>query len=124
MTKNAKIILDIITHSTSHPTAEQIYLQLKKQNEKAVLATVYNNLASLYEQDLIRKISVEGCPDRYDNTIKHDHLVCKRCGKLSDVTLEDLTGQLQAQIGVPVISYDLKINYICPECQKTQENGG
>lgn len=126
MTKNARYILEIINNSTEHLTAEQIYLRLREKNEKAVLATVYNNLSTLYEQNLIRKACVEGCPDRYDKTVRHDHLVCKKCGKLSDITLEDLTEKLQKQIGVPLISYDLKINYICTECLKKEnkENGG
>ena len=123
MTKNARYILEIINNSTEHLTAEQIYLRLREKNEKAVLATVYNNLSSLYEQGLIRKVCVEGSPDRYDKTVRHAHLVCKKCGKLSDITLEDLTEKLQKQIGVPMISYALKINYICTECL-TKENGG
>ena len=125
MTKNARYILEIINNSTEHLTAEQIYLRLREKNAKAVLATVYNNLSTLYEQNLIRKVCVEGYPDRYDKTVRHDHLVCKKCGKLSDITLEDLTEKLQKQIGVPMISYDLKINYICEEClAKEKEHGG
>ena len=123
MTKNARYILEIINHSTVHLTAEQIYLRLREKNAKAVLATVYNNLSSLYEQGLIRKVCVVGCPDRYDKTVRHDHLVCKKCGRLSDTALDDLTEKLQKQIGVPMISYDLKINYICEECLE-KENGG
>lgn len=49
MNKNGKYILEIINDSEDHLTAEQIFLRLKEKNEKAVLATVYNNLASLYE---------------------------------------------------------------------------
>ncbi len=125
MTKNARMILEIISNSEEHLTAEQIYLRLKEKNEKAVLATVYNNLSFLHGHGLIRKVSVEGYPDRYDRTVRHDHLVCRQCGKLSDVTLEDLTETLQKQIGVPMISYDLKISYLCPEClEKAKSNGG
>ena len=125
MTKNARMILEIISNSEEHLTAEQIFLRLKEKNEKAVLATVYNNLSFLHGHGLIRKVSVEGYPDRYDRTVRHDHLVCRQCGKLSDVTLEDLTETLQKQIGVPMISYDLKISYLCPEClEKAKSNGG
>ena len=102
-------------------TAEQIYLRLKASNSKVVLATVYNNLNLLYEQDKIRKVSVEGYPARYDKITKHDHLVCKKCGALSDIRLTDLTAQLQAQIPEEIISYDLKINYICPSCRSKTE---
>ncbi len=117
MTKNAKAILDIINKSKTHPTAEQIYLGLCQSSSKMALATVYNNLSMLNERGFIRKISVEGYPDRYDKIKKHDHLICQKCGKLSDIVLEDLTAQLQSQIDDELLGYDLKISYICPECR-------
>ena len=123
MTKNAEYILDIINNSDSHLTAEQIYFRLKEKNKTVVQATVYNNLSSLYQKGLIRKISVEGYPDRYDRTIRHEHLVCRKCGKLSDIVMEDLTDLLQKQINIPMLSYDLKINYICDECLKLEKEG-
>ena len=67
---------------------------------------------------LIRKVSVEGMPDRYDRVERHDHLVCSKCGKLLDVTLSDLTEQIQKQIDIPILSYDLKLMYICEDCRK------
>ena len=122
MTKNAEYILEIINSSNSHLTAEQIYLRLKKKNKTVVQATVYNNLSALYQKGLIRKISVEEYPDRYDRTLRHEHLVCRKCGKLSDIVLEDLTAVLQKQVDIPMLSYDLKINYICDECLKQEIN--
>ena len=122
MTKNAAYILEMINASTDHLTAEQIYLQLKEQNKKTVLATVYNNLSSLYAQGLIRKIYVPGYSDRYDKIKRHDHLVCQKCGKLSDITLDDLTKKFQEQTRISILSYDLKINYLCSECQNQNHN--
>lgn len=118
MTKNGKLILEIINHSNDHLTAEQIFLRLKKTMPKIVLATVYNNLNTLFEDGLIRKVSVAGSPDRYDKVLPHDHLVCKKCGKLSDIKFSDLTESLSTQLGEPILSYDLKVSYICPECRK------
>ena len=47
-----KILELICTSGTSgvHMTAEQIFLALKKEYPSVVLATVYNNLNSLYQQ--------------------------------------------------------------------------
>lgn len=75
MTKNVAYILDIINDSDNHLTAEQIFLSLKERNRTVAQATVYNNLSYLYKEGLIRKISVEGYPDRYDKILRHDHLV-------------------------------------------------
>ena len=71
-------------------------------------------------QGKIRKISVEGYPDRYDKTVRHDHLVCRRCGKLSDVYLSDITAQLEKQVGFSIDGYDLKLQYLCPECRSQE----
>ncbi len=118
MTKYAEQILRRINESESHMTAEQIFLELKKTEPKVVQATIYNNLNALCQKGLIRKLSLEGSPDRYDKIQKHDHLVCQRCGALSDINFQDLTRDLESQLGEGILSYDLKVFYLCPACRK------
>lgn len=117
-----KVILDIINNSDTHLTAEQVFFELKKEYPAVALATVYNNLNSLCQQGKIRKISVEGCTERYDKNTRHDHLVCRRCGKLSDIHLEDITEQLKKQVGFEIDGYDIKVQYLCPECRAKENN--
>lgn len=118
MTKYEKRIYEIINQSSSHVTCEQIYQVLKADFPSVVLATVYNNVNKLYRAGLISKISVEGMPDRYDRIVKHDHIVCKNCGKLTDIQFEDLTESLKKQFGTDYLFYDLKVFYVCPDCRK------
>lgn len=117
VSKYAKLILQLINESSGHMTAEQIFLELKKMEPKVVQATVYNNLNMLHREGLIRKVSLEGSPDRYDKIKKHDHLVCKKCGALSDISFRDLTEGLEEQLGEGILSYDLKVFYLCPKCR-------
>ena len=98
-------------------TAEQIFLVLKEKEPKVVLATVYNNLNTLCSEELIRKVTMEGSPDRYDKIQRHDHLICKKCGKLSDIMFEDLADKLSEQLRENILSYDLRVFYLCPECR-------
>ena len=123
MTKYAKKILDIVSNSRSHMTAEQIFEVLRQTYPKVVLATVYNNLNRLWEEDKIRKVSVQGMPDRSDHIQRHDHLVCRRCSRLLDVDLGDLTAQLERAAGRPILAYDLKLIYLCEDCQKALDSG-
>ena len=118
MTRYEKEIYDIVNSSSDHLTAEMIFKKIQTIFPDISRATVYNNLNKLCDQKLIRRISLENSPDRYDRVIKHDHLVCQKCGKLSDVSFEDLTESLKKQLGNDFIAYDLKVFYICPECQK------
>ena len=119
--KYADRILEIINTTDAHMTAEQVFLTLKQTCPSVVLATVYNNLNHLYQQGKIRKISIEGCPDRFDKNTRHDHLICCRCNKISDIHLSDITTQLEQQMEFPIEGYDLKIQYLCPQCRAKQE---
>ena len=118
----AAYILEMINTSEKHLTAEEIFLALKKSCPSVVLATVYNNLNHLYQQGKIRKISLEGCPDRYDKNTRHDHLICRCCGKLSEVYLSDMTALLEREVGFSIEGYDLKLQYLCPQCRANQAN--
>lgn len=121
MTKYEKEIFAIVNTSREHPTADQIYQTLKETFPTVALATVYNNLNRLLEAELIRKVSTEGMPDRYDRVKKHDHLVCPCCGRLSDVRFGDLTPLLEGQLEGRPFSYDLKVYALCPECRAKQD---
>lgn len=121
MTTYEREIYHIITGSVKHLTVEQIYAEMKNKYPKIVLATVYNNVNKLWKAGKIRKVSVENMPDRYDRLTKHDHLVCQKCGKLADISFEDLTASLRKQLGEDFLSYDLKVFYLCPDCRTQEE---
>ena len=121
MTKYAEDIYGYILETRSHPTAEQIFLALKQKNPKISQATVYNNLNALVKAGRLIRLSEAGCPDRYDNTSRHDHLICSRCGKITDICLRDLTGPIENKLGQKILSYDLRIRYICPACSEQEK---
>ena len=125
MTKYEKAIYDIVATSHEHLTVNQVYERLKGDYPKVAPATVYNNLNKLWKSGFIRKVSVEGVPDRYDSPQKHDHLVCKHCGKIMDISFEDLTAPLRSQLGEDFLYYDLKVYYLCAECraEKARKTG-
>ena len=120
MTKYEKAIYEIIATSHAHLSATQIFEKLQNRYPNVVLATVYNNLNKLWTAGLIRKVSMEGMPDRYDTVQKHDHLVCRNCGKLADAAFKDLTASLREQMGDEFLYYDLKVYYVCPECREKE----
>ena len=121
MTANGKIILDIINQSNNHLTAEEIYNEVKLLGKRMSIATVYNNLNSLYEAGEIRKLSLEDKTEHYDKLLRHDHLVCKGCGKITDLMFDDMTKLFEKNAGVKLETYDLKLIYICKECKKLKK---
>ena len=121
MTKYAEQILDLVLRSAEHPTAEQIFWQMKQKNPKIAQATVYNNLNALVADGKLIRLPQPGSPDRYDNTTRHDHLICTRCGALTDFRFTDLTRDIESALGARIRSYDLRIHYVCPAFRKAQE---
>ena len=99
MTKYMKKILEIVQTSYAHLTAEQVFQELRKTYPTVAMATVYNNLNRLWEAGQIRKVSVEGIPDRYGRIRRHGHPVCNSCVRLPDTDLGDLTAQLEEKAG-------------------------
>lgn len=80
-------ICEIVFSTNSHPTADWVFQQAKKQIPSISLGTVYRNLKQLEEEGIIRTI-MDGAIARYDwNKEPHDHLKCKVCGDLIDVHL-------------------------------------
>ncbi len=122
MTKYEKQIYDIVNASRQHMTADQVYGELQKIYPAVSRATVYNNLNKLCDLGMIRRLPLEDSPDRYDRIEKHDHLVCQKCGKLSDICFDDLTQSLKDQFGEAFLYYDLKVFYICPDCRNAQSS--
>ena len=121
MTKHGKMIANVVLSSDDHPTAEQIYLRIKESGASISLATVYNNLKTLVEEGVLRKVTLDGSPDRFDRAGSHQHLICGRCGKLTDVLIRDLTPVLSEDTGCEVLSYELHISYLCEDCRKAME---
>ena len=73
------------THRT-HPTADEIYLSLKKSIPSLSKTTVYNSLDILKKYGLIQALTICGSEQRYDfDHGMHHHFLCKKCGKIYDI---------------------------------------
>lgn len=117
MSKNKKIILSIINKSNEHMTAEDLYLRMIEEDKRVSMATIYNNLNSLCEEGAIRRMVMSNAPDKFDKVVRHDHMLCSECGKITDVYLDNMKETLEKELGINIDSYELRINYVCEECQ-------
>lgn len=78
-------ILKAVMSTKSHPDAEWIYEEVKKEIPKISLGTVYRDLNSLAKAGEILKLEIAGATSRYDgNTESHCHFRCKNCGLMED----------------------------------------
>lgn len=106
-----------------HPTADQVYTALKKENPSLSLGTVYRNLNLLSEAGMLRKIRIADGSDRFDGrTDPHFHMICERCGRVFDVEMPEL-GEIISEIkrrdGHEITGITLNLRGVCAECQNS-----
>jgi len=122
ITRQRQLILDVLRHSRSHPTADEIYEAVRRRLPRISLGTVYRNLDFLAEHGLIKKLEIGDLPRRYDgNTGEHFHVQCLRCGRIADVSLElvdEMKESVEKQTGYQVVGYQINFFGICPDCRK------
>ncbi|MEO1007707.1 MAG: transcriptional repressor [Planctomycetota bacterium] len=93
-TKQRQVVYGALAASTSHPTADELFLAVRDTDAGISLATVYNTLESLSKCGLCRKLApTAGGPTRFDaTTSEHVHLLTSD-GRLMDVP-DDLSARL------------------------------
>ncbi len=78
-------ILDFLIESYDHPTAEEVYKEVKERGSTASKGTVYRNLNFLVEKGIIEKVSMSNGADRYDyKKTPHNHAICVKCNTVFD----------------------------------------
>ncbi len=84
-TKQRATVYEALCH-LYHPTADEVYDRLSREDPGIGRATVFRNLAVLTEEGLAIKLLFPGNAIRYDaDTGEHDHFVCNRCGHIWDL---------------------------------------
>jgi len=88
-TAQRETILQEIRKMRTHPTAMEVYLEVKRKIPNISLGTVYRNLEMMSKKGLIRKLTGE-YSNRYDGMVEnHFHFICKKCNKIYDIPNEN-----------------------------------
>lgn len=117
MTKSQQAILEAVIQSGRHLSADEVYWMVKRKFPSIALGTIYRNLNLFADAGLIRRVTRAGAADFFEgNTSPHDHALCIRCGRMTDLKIPRLKEFLQAQMNCDIVSFDLVVNYICPAC--------
>lgn len=116
MTKQRKLILDIIAASSDHLTAEGVWEIARKHMPSIAVGTVYRNLNILADSGDIRRVPVCGA-DRYDKiTYPHDHAECTSCGMLYDIPKHPEPEDPHLPEGAKYLSCEVVFRCLCKDC--------
>jgi len=115
-------VLEMLENNHSHPTAEEVYQEVKDHFPSIAKATVYNTLDVLKKGGAIRELTIAREAARYDfNPSPHPHFLCRVCGNLIDVDLPCPIRPGDEVLGHRVESVQTYLYGVCFQCQKKQE---
>jgi Fe2+ or Zn2+ uptake regulation protein len=102
-TRQRKALYEALAATHAHPTADQLYQQVVKEEGDISLATVYNTLEAFCRAGLAQKLVGKGGSARYDATVSnHLHVRDQSTGTVADVP-EDLSREVLKHIPAAVM---------------------
>ena len=119
-TEQKRIILDALMRA-DHPTASELYEQIKGDNPRLSRATVFRVLGQFADDGVVRKLNLLGSDTRFDaRTAPHAHCHCVRCGRVTDIFECDFASANVLHIdeidGFKILSTEIEFNGVCPQC--------
>ncbi|MDO4567851.1 MAG: transcriptional repressor [Clostridia bacterium] len=121
-TKQRSLILSTLSTHGYHPTADELRAEIVRQGHEISTATVYRNLRQLCDSGSIMRIQIPDASDRYDAVNDgHYHLICERCGSVSDVPREampDFAVCVREKCGCEVNSASVLLYGVCAQCKR------
>lgn len=112
-----------LSSTTTHPTADEVYLGVRGDVPVISLATVYKNLETLVGCGLAVKLTYGDGSARYDGrTDPHHHARCLTCSRIVDLPDQALPGELdelhENTGSFHVTGYRLEFTGYCGECSE------
>jgi len=121
VTSQRLAICNFISSRKDHPTAEQIYQELRNEYPTISLGTIYKTLHLLQELGVIQELGFTEGSVRYDPDMElHINMVCSKCGKISDYkaeNVEKLWSAIISDLGFKPIGQRIDIYFECNDCK-------
>lgn len=113
-------IYQALFHTMDHPSAEEIYQQVRKRFPMISLGTVYKTLERFHDVGLIQKVSPLTEVARYEaNVSHHHHLICLECQTIQDFGEAgmDVKVSLPEGNGFEVLRSQVVLQGYCAHCK-------
>jgi Fe2+ or Zn2+ uptake regulation protein len=128
MTAQRRLILETLTSSGGHPSAEDIFRMARSRDASLNLSTVYRTLRWLEKNDYVnpRWFEEDRRRERFDPANEHGshhHFRCRGCNQIiefQDNQVDEVIFRFSAGNECLVESGTLTLYGYCPECRKGQ----
>lgn len=129
MTQPRRIILEVISSSHEHLTADQILDRARQSDRRINLSTVYRTLAFLKAHNLIepRYFDQDAHHEVFEaaSSTEHYHFTCTQCGKVIEFQsrhVPALRRQLRDEFDAEVTHACVCLTGLCPICRERAAN--
>lgn len=127
MTPQRAAIYGALAGTVNHPTAEDLYREVKKIHPMISQNTVYYTLGVLREAGLVREVNYWHDRSRFDANIDlHHHLICLGCRKIEDLmdaTLDRLPMRVGGRLDFEVTGHRVEFHGYCAACRRRKRPG-
>src|SRR5215831_3911153 len=125
LTRQRRLLLELIDNSGLHLDADSLCQMAKKSDPKLNRVTVYRTLKLLKEGGLIDELDLahlQGEKHYYETRLKqeHAHIICLRCGRVEEFfgePLQSLRSQVSSQLGFEIVFARTEVGGYCSHCQ-------
>jgi Fur family peroxide stress response transcriptional regulator len=118
-TRQLEVIWQAVKGDASHPTADQIFLKVRRQLPSISLGTVYRNLQKLVGEGKLQVLTL-GRVQHFDPLVRsHQHFICEQCAQVYDLLLDSRETRLLSRLpdeGFTVTSHQLALFGRCKKC--------
>jgi Fur family ferric uptake transcriptional regulator len=133
LTNPRKIIINILSDTDKHFSAEDIYIKALKVNPTIGLTTVYRTLELFNRSGIVRKFNFGDGKARYELTNNpkkkkhHHHLICSKCKTIIDYAdfmndeldlMNKTEKALSEKHNFKIMSHTIHFYGLCEKCQK------
>jgi len=121
-TRQREVILEEFLRCTSHPSTEELYLRLRRQEPGIGYATVHRTLKLFASCGIAAEQNFGDGQTRFESTRRdehHDHLICRGCGAIlefEDARIEALQREVATRYGFIIESHRLELYGRCNTC--------
>lgn len=125
LTPQRRAVLAAVLESEEHLTAALIYDRVRRQLPKIGYGTVYAALHYLVQEGLITEVRRSDGVIAFDRRLEHhDHVTCRRCGRLTDIeacAVPSSYDAIVAKTGYLIEGHTVEFLGLCPSCQAELE---